>query len=249
MTLHMNSSLSLFMHHPSAITFAQPNAWVAEHMRADFHLTDFPPGARVLDIGCGCGKNLSTLMHKGIHATGIDPDPTAVEYCRHLGLAANVGRAEALPAADESLDGCLLDQVIQFTDVPAAVREVQRVLKPCGTALIATAGAGYALYTAIERSGLGRLFGLRMLANALVFRLFARRLPGWLGDTLALSVSHLASLVRASGLEVETMAEGRRFGAMSTFVYVKARKAARLENKAVAMLVAPSIDQRTTCAE
>ena len=249
MTLHMNKPLSPFMHHPSAITFAQPNAWVSEHMRADFNLTDFPPGARVLDIGCGCGKNLSTLVQKGIHATGIDPDPTAVEYCRHLGLAANVGRAEALPADDESLDGCVLDQVIQFTDVPKALHEVQRVLKPRGIALIASAGAGYALYTVIERSGIGRLFGLRMLANALVFRLFARRLPGWLGDTLALSVNHLASLVRANGLEIETMAEGRRFGAMSAFLYVKARKAPPLENNAVAIQIAPAIDQQTTCAE
>lgn len=237
------------MHHPSAITFAQPNEWVAAHMRADFDLTGFPPGARVLDIGCGCGKNLSTLVQKGVRATGIDPDPTAVEYCRHLGMVAEVGRAEALPADDNSLDGCLLDQVIQFTDVPAAVREVHRVLRPQGVALIATQGAGYALYTAIERSGIGRLFGLRMLVNALVFRLVSQRLPGWLGDTLALSANHLASLVRAGGLEIETMAEGRRYGAMSTFLYVKARKTERLENKAVAMPVTPPIDDSKTCAE
>ena len=231
------------------MTFSQPNAWVADHMRADFDLTGFPPGARVLDIGCGCGKNLAALTQKGVRANGIDPDASAVEYCRHLGLPAEVGSAEALPAADDSLDGCLLDGVLQFTDVPVALREIHRVLRPGGCVLIATQGTGYALYTMISRRGKGRLFGLRIMVNAVIFRLFGRRLPGWWGDTLAFTANHLNQLVRTVGFEVEATAEGRRFGTLGTFIYVKACKSPSPYNNAVAMTDTPPIDHLTTCAE
>ena len=231
------------------MTFSQPNAWVADHMRADFDLTGFPPGARVLDIGCGCGKNLDALTQKGVRANGIDPDASAVEYCRQLGLPAEVGSAEALPAANDSLDGCLLDQVIQFTDVPVALREIHRVLRPGGCVLIATQGAGYALYTMISRQGKGRLFGLRVMVNAAMFRLFGKRLPGWWGDSLAFTANHLSHLIRTVGFEVEATAEGRRFGTLGTFIYVKACKSRAQHNNAVDIPIPPPIDLPTTCAE
>ena len=191
------------------MTFSQPNAWVADHMRADFDLTGFPPGARVLDIGCGCGKNLDALTQKGVRATGIDPDASAVEYCRHLGLPADVGSAEALPAADASLDGCLLDGVLQFTDVPVALREIHRVLRPGGCVLIATQGTGYALYTMISRRGKGRLFGLRMMVNAAMFRLFGKRFRyfGVLGSRAKMKT--LLNSLKKEGFNERLLAEIR----------------------------------------
>jgi tellurite methyltransferase len=54
------------------------------------------PGMRVLDAGCGAGRNLVYLLREGYEVFGADADPGAVEKVRRLaGLL-----APALPAAN-----------------------------------------------------------------------------------------------------------------------------------------------------
>src|ERR1035438_109715 len=52
------------------------------------------PGMRVLDTGCGSGRNLVYFLREGYEVFGVDTDPNAIECTR--GLAASL--APALPA-------------------------------------------------------------------------------------------------------------------------------------------------------
>lgn len=42
------------------------------------------PGMRVLDVGCGSGRNLVYLMRSGYQVFGIDPDPIAIRVVQRL---------------------------------------------------------------------------------------------------------------------------------------------------------------------
>lgn len=100
-----------------------------------------PPEPRLLDAGCGTGRNLAEFGDPRT-ARGIDPSPQAVEFCRQRGLeGVSVGRLEALPFGDAEFDLMLLCDVIEHVeDDVAALRELRRVSAP-GGALVITAPA------------------------------------------------------------------------------------------------------------
>jgi ubiquinone/menaquinone biosynthesis C-methylase UbiE len=100
-------------------------------------------GLDVLDVGCGQGIDLAGYAMSGARPTGIDLTPRHVELARaHLaamGLEGEVvvGDAEALPFADGSFDRVSSNGVLHHTpDMPAALREIYRVLRPGGEARI-----------------------------------------------------------------------------------------------------------------
>lgn len=206
---------------PSAITFSQPNDWVRDHLRADFPMTAFAPGGRVLDVGCGYGRDLDALVAAGMSATGVDPDPAGVSYCQERGLDVTLAPAEKLPFDTASFDGVVLDGVLQFTDPVAALAEAARVLRPGGTLLLASQGPGYALYLTQSRRGSGRFYGIRTLLNGAWFALTGLRLPGWLGDTLCFSPRQLARLCGRAGLAPVQELEGPRHCGLPVFLYLR----------------------------
>lgn len=63
-----------------------PDTWTPL-IGVDIYLLDLvlrgviPPGASVLDIGCGAGRNLAFLAHAGATITAVDADPAAVAAC------------------------------------------------------------------------------------------------------------------------------------------------------------------------
>lgn len=92
---------------------------------------------RILDIGCGTGANLEMLGQFGA-AEGVDVSPEALAFCRQRGLQ-NVrqGLAEHLPFADGSFDLVTgLDVVEHLDDDVAGLKEMRRVLRPGGYALL-----------------------------------------------------------------------------------------------------------------
>ena len=92
---------------------------------------------RILDVGCGTGANLELLAKYG-QAEGVDVSPEALDFCRARGLR-NVrqGAAEKLPYEDESFDLVTgLDVVEHLDDDVAGLKEMRRVLKPNGRALL-----------------------------------------------------------------------------------------------------------------
>jgi SAM-dependent methyltransferase len=92
---------------------------------------------QILDVGCGTGANLEMLGVFG-EAHGVDVSIDALKFCEERGLV-NVhhGEAERLPFPDASFDlATALDVVEHLDDDVAGLREMHRVLKPGGYALL-----------------------------------------------------------------------------------------------------------------
>jgi SAM-dependent methyltransferase len=102
------------------------------------------PGERVLDVACGTGvvaRGAGARVGASGVVTALDPSAAMLDVARAVSASEKVqitwvqGQAEALPIVDASVDVVLCQQGMQFfTDRPAAVREMRRVLEPGGRA-------------------------------------------------------------------------------------------------------------------
>lgn len=95
------------------------------------------PTRKLLDIGCGTGATLTHLRKYGL-VHGIDVSPLALGYCRERGES-RVACASAthLPFGEGVFDiVTALDVVEHLDDDLQGVREITRVLRPGGSALI-----------------------------------------------------------------------------------------------------------------
>jgi arsenite methyltransferase len=96
-------------------------------------LAGWPPGARVLDLGCGSGAALGYLRGQvGFGACGIDPSAVLLDkgLCRDADLPVIRARGEALPFAAASLDGVLAECSLSLAaDVDQVLKECSRVIK------------------------------------------------------------------------------------------------------------------------
>lgn len=103
-------------------------------------LCPFPPGSRLLDVGCGVGTTVQYLTDRhGYRAAGIDPSALMIEAGRrrYPGLRLMRGRGEALPFADDVLDGVLAECSLSVTsDADRVAREIHRTLAAEGRLLI-----------------------------------------------------------------------------------------------------------------
>lgn len=91
------------------------------------------PG-RVLDLGCGTGRNLP-LFPNGVRAIGVDPCLEVLQKARRRapGTPLVRARAEALPFRDGSFGTVVSGLVFcSVGDVPKGLSEVRRVLDPTG---------------------------------------------------------------------------------------------------------------------
>ena len=101
-------------------------------------------GQHLLEIGCGMGYDSLEFIKRGVRVTATDLTPNAVALAqRHFELegvtAEDVRTANALslPFADESFDAVWSNGVLHATgDTAQAVREVRRVLRRGGRAII-----------------------------------------------------------------------------------------------------------------
>ncbi len=98
---------------------------------------ELPPGAVVLDAGCGSGRMLQDLAAYGeVHGIELDPDAAANAAARGLGEV-KVGRVEELPWDDATFDLITALDVIEHTaDDRQALGEIRRVAKPGGRFLL-----------------------------------------------------------------------------------------------------------------
>lgn len=100
-------------------------------------------GLRVLEIGCGLGTDGAQFARAGADYTGVDLTDAAVSLARRrfelfdLPGKFRTADAEKLDFPDESFDLVYSHGVLHHTpDTEAAVREIRRVLRPGGRAIV-----------------------------------------------------------------------------------------------------------------
>jgi SAM-dependent methyltransferase len=104
------------------------------YREAFFALLPAAPGS-VLEVGCGEGRVARDLAARGYRVTGLDASPTLVAAAAEPDPEGTyaVGAAEALPFADDSFDLVVAyNSLMDVEDMPSAVREAGRVLRPGG---------------------------------------------------------------------------------------------------------------------
>ncbi|OMF37364.1 SAM-dependent methyltransferase [Paenibacillus sp. FSL H8-0548] len=100
---------------------------------------------RILDAGCGTGRNLTYLLRGGYEVYAVDRSEAAIGEVQKLGAAiapgwlseqARVEAVEQMSFADESFDFIISSAVLHFANDEAhfeqMVHELWRVLKPGG---------------------------------------------------------------------------------------------------------------------
>ena len=100
-------------------------------------------GLKVLEIGCGVGTDGAQFAKAGADYTGVDLTDAAIDLARKgFALSDLPGRflvsdAEKLDFPDSSFDLVYSHGVLHHTpDIRAAIREIHRVLKPEGQAMV-----------------------------------------------------------------------------------------------------------------
>ncbi len=158
------------------------------------------PRQKVLDAGCGAGRNLIYLLKLGCDVSAIDAAEQnmvavrrlAGELAPHLGEDRfPVGRIEALPFADGTFDTVLCSAVLHFArdeeHFHAMVGELWRVLRPGGL-LFTRLASSIGIEDRIDPIG-GRRFALpdgseRFLVDEALLLTLTDRLGGSLVDPL-----------------------------------------------------------------
>ena len=124
--------------------FARFYAWVSPRMeQAGFgdrrHQLLAGLTGRVIEIGAGNGMNFSHYPPEVTHVLAVEPEPHLRELAKDDADKALVpvevvdGTADQLPANDATFDAAIASLVLcSVPDVPAALAEIRRVLRPGG---------------------------------------------------------------------------------------------------------------------
>ena len=162
------------------------------------------PGMRILDAGCGSGRNLVYLLREGYEVYAVDSDSRAVDSVRSLarmcapGLPASNFRIEAVE--DMSFDDAWADVVISNTVLHFArddahfmsmFLESWRVLKPGGL-FFCRLGSSIGMESQVEHVR-GRRYrspdgSERYLVDEALLASIAERVGGELADPLKTTI-------------------------------------------------------------
>jgi SAM-dependent methyltransferase len=98
------------------------------------------PGDALLDVACGTGEQLarwSQIVGPRGRAVGADFSPEAIAIASTRVAEALVADAAAIPLDDSSFDAlCCNYAIYYFDDVPRALREWRRLLRPGGRLVV-----------------------------------------------------------------------------------------------------------------
>ena len=162
------------------------------------------PGMRLVDAGCGSGRNLIYFFREGYEVFGVDTDMHAIEYTRRLAallapdLPADNFRLEAIEEMsfpDAFAEVVLSSAVLHFArsdeHFEAMLRATWRVLKPGGL-LFCRLASSIGMEDQVQRVA-GRRFRLpdgseRYLVDEALLLRFTAELGGQLADPLKTTV-------------------------------------------------------------
>lgn len=114
-------------------------------------------GQRVLDYGCGHGMAAVVLARRGAAVTACDLSPGYLAEVRARARANGVvvnciaADGECLPFPDRSFDAVWGHAILHHLDVPTAARELRRVLRPGGVAVMCEPWGGNPLLRVARR--------------------------------------------------------------------------------------------------
>ncbi|AOC56461.1 MULTISPECIES: class I SAM-dependent methyltransferase [Bacillus] len=126
------------------------------------------PDARILDAGCGTGQTAAYLGNIGYQVEAIDTHPLMIEKANlrfereELPIRALQASIEQLPFPDEAFTLLISESVLSFTNLPAALAEIQRVLAP-GSQMIANEAVLKAPLTPEELATVRDFYGFHSL--------------------------------------------------------------------------------------
>ncbi|MCC6393411.1 MAG: class I SAM-dependent methyltransferase [Bryobacterales bacterium] len=162
------------------------------------------PGMRILDGGCGTGRNLIYFLREGYEVYGVDADPEAVEGVRRMAgrLAPSLGAdhfrvdpLEAMSFPDGTADVVISSAVLHFArdeeHFLAILGGCWRVLKPGGLFFCRLASS-IGMEAQIRNTG-GRRYRLpdgseRFLVDEAMLMRLTEELGGQLADPLKTTV-------------------------------------------------------------
>ena len=137
-------------HDPSTIAYdRQLVPWLFEHWAEPFVDLAAPlPASRLLDLACGSGlitRHLVGRLDCHGHIDAVDIDPPMLAYASSTiddeRIDWHTADAAHLPLDDDSIDGALCHQGLQFfPDQPAVLAEFGRTLRPGSRLTIAVWG-------------------------------------------------------------------------------------------------------------
>ncbi|MEU8815969.1 methyltransferase domain-containing protein [Actinoplanes sp. NPDC048796] len=100
-------------------------------------------GAVLVDAGCGGGLLAPHLAGKGYRHVGVDLRVSGLALAAQRGVTPVRGDVLALPLATGSADVVAAGEILEHvTDLPAAVAELSRVLRPGGLLVLDTVNSG-----------------------------------------------------------------------------------------------------------
>lgn len=120
----------------SAITSGMLRPGGVELTTRAVRLCGLPPGAAVLDVGCGPGHTLSLLATRfQFNPVGLDKSDSLLRQAATANPAITLvqGEATAIPLRDAGFDGLICECVLSLTgDIATSLCEMGRVLTPGG---------------------------------------------------------------------------------------------------------------------
>lgn len=151
---------------------------------------------KVMDVGCGGGRNLVYFLNNGFEVYGIDPDVAAIHTVRALSeslapdnslMNFRVSNAEDMPFGKEYFDLVICSAVLHFARNKIHFREMLlaawSVIKPGGY-FFARLASDIGIEHLIEHSGNGRYLlpdgTERFLVNEQILLNYSEELNGYL---------------------------------------------------------------------
>ena len=107
----------------------------------------YQPKEKILDVGCGNGRNLKWFYNNGFEIHGIDTNQDQLQFCKELYVAQQANFVQSsikqMPYTPNSFDHLICNAVLHFAEdlneFLQMFEELLRVLKPKGSLFIRVA--------------------------------------------------------------------------------------------------------------